>query len=74
MIFESEPLARRHEMPVILILLRSAAFSLVAFLILRWAWGIGMLPVGVGIGAAIATILIDLSRQVGKTNEPSAPK
>ncbi len=55
----------------ILILLRSAVFSFMAFLILRWTWGMGVLPVGVGIGAAIATILIDLSRQVGKLDRPA---
>jgi len=65
-------LLKRHRTSVILILLRSAAFAVVAFLILRWTWGRGMLPVGVGSGAAIATILIDLSRQVGKTNQLDA--
>jgi len=54
----------------ILILLRAAGFSFMAFFILRWTWGRGILPVGVGIGAAIATILIDLSQQVGKLDGP----
>jgi hypothetical protein len=44
----------------------------VAFVILRWIWGKGMLPVGVGSGAAIASILIDLSRQVARIDQLDA--
>jgi len=51
---------------VILILLRSVMFSFLAFAILRWTWGSGMLPVGVGIVAAITTILLDFYRQAGE--------
>jgi hypothetical protein len=51
---------------VILILLRSAVFALVAFLILKWAWGKGLHSVGVGAAAAAISILFDLRGQIGK--------
>jgi hypothetical protein len=62
---------KAHRSRVLLVLLRSAVFYLLAFLILRWAWSRGMLPAGAGIGALVATILIDLRRQVGKIDLPA---
>jgi hypothetical protein len=65
------PLKRRRA--VILVLLRSAVFSFFAFLILRWTWSRGMLPVGVGSVAATITILLDFWRQIGKIDHLDQP-